>query len=75
MFLCYKRKNKFFKAVLNSLPDQIFSIVTRVLGFVSNIMIMTFSEILIGGIGLKNHFAFLIDIDARDVETGRLINN
>jgi hypothetical protein len=33
---------------------------------------MTFGEILIGGIGLKNHFAFLIDIDARDIKTGKL---
>ena len=58
-------------AFFNSLSDQMFSILIRALGFVSNIMIMTFSEILIGGIGLKNHFAFLIDTDARYIQTGK----
>jgi len=32
---------------------------------------MTMTEILIGGIGLKNHYAFLVDIDVRDVGTGK----
>ena len=57
--------------MLNQLSDRGFLLSTRIIAFGINILAV-YLEIMTGGVGLKNHYAFLRNIEASTIFSGKL---
>ena len=57
--------------MLNQLSDREFLLSSRLIAFGINILAI-YLEIMTGGVGLKNHYAFLRNIEARTIFSGEL---